>query len=184
MPVVQRKRRAIFDALAMVSALLSVAISIFWVRGGESAISVGSHYTTLSVAARWNIRFSLWKYTFDPNASTGLERPFIRFSEDNWTVPRYGIDEWRAGNFGVARISYLSGSYDRVMIRRYTVAVPYWFAVSVFATITIFCAGWRRRQRHLPGHCSSCGYDLRATPQRCPECGHVPAEHLALRHAE
>ena len=38
-------------------------------------------------------------------------------------------------------------------------------------------AAWaRRRRRSKPGHCPSCGYDLRATPERCPECGAVPAE--------
>ena len=45
-------------------------------------------------------------------------------------------------------------------------------------------AAYARRQLHLrgvgddrrdAGKCLSCGYDLRATPGRCPECGRVEA---------
>jgi hypothetical protein len=56
--------------------------------------------------------------------------------------------------------------------------VPLWLIAAASAPAP---AAWalRRslaRRRRLPGHCPSCGYDLRASLGRCPECG---AEHSA-----
>jgi hypothetical protein len=60
-----------------------------------------------------------------------------------------------------------------------TYAVPDWFLSLPFAVLPLIrcCQRWRaqtRLARGKHGLCVECGYDLRASPQRCPECGAVP----------
>ena len=50
-------------------------------------------------------------------------------------------------------------------------AIPYWALVGFLGALSVSLL-WRvTRPRRAPGRCSVCGYDLRATPDRCPECG-------------
>lgn len=53
--------------------------------------------------------------------------------------------------------------------------VPYWFPASLAALLPLWwvVGWWRSRGRPRLNLCRKCGYDLRATPERCPECGTV-----------
>jgi hypothetical protein len=58
--------------------------------------------------------------------------------------------------------------------------IPYWLPAVFFLILPLltFVPGLvvrlRLRRRRQRGLCLNCGYDLRATPDRCPECGTVP----------
>jgi hypothetical protein len=57
-----------------------------------------------------------------------------------------------------------------------SISIPHWvFLILLLILPALQChrilANNRRRRRIRDGRCVHCGYDIRATPDRCPECG-------------
>ena len=78
------------------------------------------------------------------------------------TVLGFGVRHRYEGHFG----------YEE-----WAVALRFWFVFLLAAILPIrrFAAYRESRRAKQVGHCTNCGYDLRATPHRCPECGTIPA---------
>ena len=85
------------------------------------------------------------------------------------------MERWR---FGVERGPFF-GMKGNVTMDGWFWAIrfPMWVVVILSSLLPamVLLRDLKRRREILPGHCRTRGYDLRATPERCPECGAVQA---------
>jgi hypothetical protein len=63
---------------------------------------------------------------------------------------------------------------------RQDIFVPFWLLMLITLPLPVVAACRRLAKRRIsPFGCPTCGYDVRATPDRCPECGAAPAAPAA-----
>ncbi len=74
------------------------------------------------------------------------------------------VTGWKPGHQATLHVPTLRG---------WNLSIPDW-AMCLAAIILLWQCRVQYNRRPPPGTCVACGYDLRATPDRCPECGTIP----------
>jgi hypothetical protein len=186
MPYVLRRP---FNVLAVVSLVLCIASAGLWVRSywyadGIARVDAASTLNATSNRGELVIRRDTynnvfvgggkqgwitghWHATNTPRAPVG--------AGERWDYHLLGF-AWRARGDGASPPGVRAGTF---WWPYWEVVVPDAAVVALLAIATALAIrGWRndrRNHRRASGQCVRCGYDLRATPDRCPECGMAAA---------
>ncbi len=87
-------------------------------------------------------------------------------SFDGPAISCWGFNGWRTSFWYFSCKRFRSG---------FLMACPLWLPCLLFLAMSWFCVKplhiHRRRKRKKLGLCVKCGYDLRGSKSRCPECG-------------
>jgi hypothetical protein len=195
-------RRRLFTLLSAVSLLLGVATCVMWVRsygGSEMFVwirpttppangSTGKCTETSVFSSQGVMAIHIYSGAelADPNREDvggayrrgGFE--YARDFPDLWDSPDNGPSPTPlAPPFSDFLVSYTESSGTPT--GSYHVLYPHWAGVITFGGVPVggvllkLGQRVRRRSASRSSRCPACGYDLRASPGRCPECGAVQA---------
>jgi hypothetical protein len=182
---VKRFARLLFGLAGFVSAVMCVASAVLWVRSylrydevtwsSQPRSGVGGENVNASaVSERGQVAVNYQHYGWPTAAGATApngEPPLIR---REWRTMTPVLDRYAS----ITRHGFGRADIVRSDLVSYAVYFPHWSLVAVTAPLPVAALLLRRRRRRrelaASGRCHVCGYDLRATPDRCPECGAVP----------
>jgi len=190
----------IFTLVAAVSALLCAGTCILWYRGYREQDSFcARRFTGVSTLEQYgatNCKGAVWlessvSWGWSANETPAFRAALIQTRGQGWkrsfvvysnvvTAPFANQTRW----LGI-RIAERNSGTPQSGYAMKDIVIPIWHLTLLFAfmpAIRTFGALYRlRHKRGGAGVCPQCGYDLRATPHRCPECGTVPKTDNGLR---
>jgi hypothetical protein len=164
--------RRFFNFATALSLLLCVALAALWVRGFRRS----DHLTLRRGEDVWQVM----------SVRNGVQWVEVGYAPANmqtgWTTDDADSRLMYPNSFGFgtyrgSRLTPIGDGWTQQSSLR-GILVPSYAIVGALAILPlIWTAGcFRRHRARLRGACPACGYDLRATPERCPECGAVPAK--------
>ena len=176
-------RRRLLNVLAGCSLVACIATAGLWVRSYWVLDGAGVQTHTATIIGRSNRGILMLQHDT-------LTADFVGFNGPKWVTGRVAAAadpadppnepgvRWNLHLLGFACRLRAGGSvrtptYSTAWWPQWRVSVPH-AAVVVLLAVLPAALVLRRRRTHRRagvGFCPSCGYDLRATPDRCPECG-------------
>ncbi|HEX4793012.1 MAG TPA: hypothetical protein VH370_04425, partial [Humisphaera sp.] len=187
---VKRLRRIVWNGLAAASALVCMSAAVLWVRH-NGGLGVDRYTST----QRINPTSQTVDFTssgmgivstdtsigvfFDRLHQTGPYRKsaFVESEREDVDWGASAEDQFRLiADEAFQRFGFWFHWRWTPVRQRLIIGVPFWFAVILFGVLpAIRVRQWRAARKQTNRLCSTCGYDLRASPNKCPECGTVAA---------
>jgi hypothetical protein len=170
-------RQFLIGSIAIFALLADVGVAGLWVRSYYAAervlwVSEGEKRLLVFAVSRGIVESAFGRR--DSDRFHGVEPRFYHISD----APRdLEAPHWQRGHFkfGSRRFGLVvSVPVDEPGEKWVCLVLPCWFLCLLASTIAAFFGRKFLRNRKLArsvGLCPHCGYDLRATPERCPECG-------------
>ena len=164
-------KRRLLNLLTALSLLICVAACVVWVR----SYWVSDWATVKLPRPVWGVGQG---YVFTWTGGVGVvadKRGALDLAAPEWiTRPpmSYGAAGWPEETLP-NRAGFAATTNPLARGVLYSASVPCWFLALITGAAPV---AWLLHNRHArrrtrAGYCRSCGYDLRATPGRCPECG-------------
>jgi hypothetical protein len=171
-------------AARMVAAMLGVLWLVtmaFWVR------SIGTADYLWYRTTRFDPDHLLLRAKSDPGGVTiGLRWVELLVFDLRIRGSELALDEWNWDSASYPRnlaemqwLNFRCGAYAVAGGHSIELTLPHWFIAVVTGLPAVMylrraIRSRRRERRRQAGLCIVCGYDLRGTPDRCPECGEAP----------
>jgi hypothetical protein len=172
-----RWRKWVFNFLVALSSLMFIATIAIWVRSEQDYydFAMNSRYNFLTHIIWDEGRIRLDLTIGLVNGDLGPPMPWQHISN---AYMRPGIHgDPRNGLVSVQWVSFKRHAQPPWAVS-YDLVLRLWIVALATAAPTLIWLQKRivNRRREMTGFCRNCGYDLRASPHRCPECGTISLE--------